>query len=67
MGAKGAVEIIFRGKDVEANTIKYTDRYDRPISFQDCHVVKEYVRVAHALSYPFPPHLSFPKISSSVL
>lgn len=27
MGAKGAVEIIFRGKDVEANTLKYTERY----------------------------------------
>ena len=27
MGAKGAVEIIFKGKDVEQKTIEYTDRY----------------------------------------
>ena len=26
MGAKGAVEIIFRGKDIEAKTLEYTDR-----------------------------------------
>ena len=26
MGAKGAVEIIFRGKDVDAKTIEYTER-----------------------------------------
>lgn len=26
MGAKGAVEIIFKGKDVEAKTTEYTDR-----------------------------------------
>jgi propionyl-CoA carboxylase beta chain len=26
MGAKGAVEIIFRGKDIEEKTIEYTDR-----------------------------------------
>lgn len=27
MGAKGAVEIIFRGKDIEEKTLEYTDRY----------------------------------------
>ena len=27
MGAKGAVEIIFRGKDVERKTVEYTDRF----------------------------------------
>lgn len=26
MGAKGAVEIIFRGKNVEEKTVEYTDR-----------------------------------------
>jgi acetyl-CoA carboxylase carboxyltransferase component len=26
MGAKGAVEIIFRGKNVEEKTMEYTDR-----------------------------------------
>jgi propionyl-CoA carboxylase beta chain len=31
MGAKGAVEIIFRGKDVEENTIKYTERFANPL------------------------------------
>jgi len=31
MGAKGAVEIIFRGKDVEANTLKYTERFANPM------------------------------------
>ena len=29
MGAKGAVEIIFRGQDVEKKTLEYTDRYNR--------------------------------------
>jgi propionyl-CoA carboxylase beta chain len=28
MGAKGAVEIIFRGKNVEEKTTEYTDRCD---------------------------------------
>jgi propionyl-CoA carboxylase beta chain len=27
MGAKGAVEIIFKGKDIDARTAEYTDRY----------------------------------------
>ena len=27
MGAKGAVEIIFRGKDVDKRSVEYTDRY----------------------------------------
>lgn len=27
MGAKGAVEIIFRGKDVEQKTLEYTERH----------------------------------------
>ncbi len=27
MGPKGAVEIIFKGKDVEKRTVEYTDRY----------------------------------------
>lgn len=31
MGAKGAVEIIFRGKDVEANTVAYTERFANPM------------------------------------
>lgn len=31
MGAKGAVEIIFRGKDVEANTLEYTSRFANPM------------------------------------
>ncbi len=31
MGAKGAVEIIFRGKDVEANTLQYTERFANPM------------------------------------
>mmetsp|Transcript_19845 Transcript_19845/g.41611 ORF Transcript_19845/g.41611 Transcript_19845/m.41611 type:complete len:407 (+) Transcript_19845:452-1672(+) len=31
MGAKGAVEIIFRGKDVEKHTAEYTDRFANPM------------------------------------
>jgi len=32
MGAKGAVEIIFRGKDIEENTKKYEERFANPLS-----------------------------------
>ena len=31
MGAKGAVEIIFKGQDVEAKTAEYTDRFQNPM------------------------------------
>lgn len=31
MGAKGAVEIIFRGKDIEEKTLEYTDRFANPL------------------------------------
>ena len=31
MGAKGAVEIIFRGKDVEANTLEYETKFANPL------------------------------------
>jgi len=31
MGAKGAVEIIFKGKDVDQKTIEYTDRFANPM------------------------------------
>jgi len=31
MGAKGAVEIIFRGKNVEEKTMEYTDRFANPL------------------------------------
>lgn len=31
MGAKGAVEIIFRGKDVEKETENYTERFANPM------------------------------------
>ena len=31
MGAKGAVEIIFRGKDVDQRTFEYTDRFANPL------------------------------------
>lgn len=31
MGAKGAVEIIFRGKDVEANSVAYMERFANPM------------------------------------
>ena len=31
MGAKGAVEIIFRGKNVEENTAEYTERFANPM------------------------------------
>ena len=31
MGAKGAVEIIFKGKDVEEKTLEYTDRFANPL------------------------------------
>jgi propionyl-CoA carboxylase beta chain len=31
MGAKGAVEIIFRGKNVEAETANYTERFANPL------------------------------------
>jgi len=32
MGAKGAVEIIFRGKDVDQRTIEYTDKFANPLA-----------------------------------
>lgn len=31
MGAKGAVEIIFRGKDIDKKTLEYTDRFANPL------------------------------------
>lgn len=31
MGAKGAAEIIFRGKDIEKNTLEYTERFANPM------------------------------------
>ena len=31
MGAKGAVEIIFRGKDVEKNAAEYVERFANPM------------------------------------
>ena len=31
MGAKGAVEIIFRGQDVEKNTAEYQERFANPL------------------------------------
>ena len=31
MGAKGASEIIFRGKDIEKNTKEYTERFANPM------------------------------------
>jgi propionyl-CoA carboxylase beta chain len=31
MGAKGAVEIIFRGGDIEAEAAKYTERFANPM------------------------------------
>ena len=31
MGAKGAVEIIFRGKDIEEKTLEYQDRFANPL------------------------------------
>lgn len=31
MGAKGAVEIIFRGQDVDKKTLEYTDRFANPM------------------------------------
>ena len=31
MGAKGAVEIIFRGKDVEKRTLEYTELFANPM------------------------------------
>ena len=31
MGAKGAVEIIFRGQDVDANTAEYTEKFANPM------------------------------------
>lgn len=31
MGAKGAVEIIFGGKDVEKRTLEYTDLFANPM------------------------------------
>ena len=32
MGAKGAVEIIFRGKDVDAETAKYAEKFENPMT-----------------------------------
>ena len=31
MGAKGAVEIIFKGQNVEEKTLEYTDRFANPM------------------------------------
>jgi len=31
MGAKGAVEIIFRGQDIEKHTLEYTERFANPM------------------------------------
>jgi len=31
MGAKGAVEIIFKGKDIEQKTLEYTERFANPL------------------------------------
>ncbi len=31
MGAKGAVEIIFRGKEVDARTLEYTEKFANPM------------------------------------
>ena len=31
MGAKGAVEIIFRGQDIDAKTAEYTERFANPM------------------------------------
>lgn len=31
MGAKGAVEIIFRGKDVDSNTLEYEGKFANPL------------------------------------
>ena len=31
MGAKGAVEIIFRGKDVDKHTLQYTELFANPM------------------------------------
>lgn len=31
MGAKGAVEIIFRGEDVEKHTAEYTAKFANPL------------------------------------
>ncbi len=31
MGAKGAVEIIFRGKDIDARTQEYADKFANPL------------------------------------
>jgi propionyl-CoA carboxylase beta chain len=31
VGAKGAVEILFHGKDVEAHTAEYTERFANPM------------------------------------
>ena len=47
MGAKGAVEIIFRGKDIEQKTIEYTDRWlalrtFRWIEFSCCDTVRRF-------------------------
>ena len=32
MGAKGAVEIIFRGQNVEENTAEYSEKFANPLS-----------------------------------
>ena len=45
MGAKGAVEIIFRGKDVEANTVAYTERFANPMRAAQRGCVRACVRI----------------------
>lgn len=32
MGSKGAVEIIFRGKDVDEETAKYAEKFENPMT-----------------------------------
>jgi hypothetical protein len=48
MGAKGAVEIIFGGKEVEKRTLEYTDLFANPM-------VRYIATSRHATPYDTPP------------
>ena len=44
MGAKGAVEIIFRGKDVEKHTAEYTDLFANPMRAAERGFIDDIIR-----------------------
>jgi propionyl-CoA carboxylase beta chain len=50
MGAKGAVEIIFRGKNVDEKTTEYTDRYGKVLPFSIVLTMDKLLCALHAFA-----------------